>query len=241
MQLSGIHTAEIDEPAERASGRLSRQLGVLAGLALLAAVLFVFAALATWNVTDPSLSSANGRLPQNAGGFVDFSGTNLTQLNVRLGFEPADEYFFVGDSEWGVSVGYDLEDTAEILIPFSGSVKLEVVVDNRAFARIYAFGDRHILAEAGFRVDGLEWSAQWWGGDNGGSRRRRRTTSPNPAATSPLLNLPASLSPSPAYAHLSHRIRHALTPSRGGGGGVRLYEVRRELHCDADLAGMGEV
>lgn len=38
---------------------------------------------------------------QSAGGFVDFSGTNLTQLNVRLGFEKDDEYFFVGDNEWG--------------------------------------------------------------------------------------------------------------------------------------------
>jgi hypothetical protein len=42
--------------------------------------------------------------------------------------EKDDEYFFIGDNEWGVSVGYDIEDTAEILIPFSGSVKLTVVV-----------------------------------------------------------------------------------------------------------------
>jgi hypothetical protein len=70
-------------------------------------------------------------------------------------------------------VGYDIEDTAEILIPFSGSVKLDVVVDNRAFARAYAFGERFSLAEAGFKVDGLSWNAQWWGGDD--DRRRRST------------------------------------------------------------------
>lgn len=46
--------------------------------------------------------------------------------------EKDDEYFFVGDTEWGVSVGYDIEDTAEILIPFSGSVKLTVVVSRKA-------------------------------------------------------------------------------------------------------------
>jgi len=61
-----------------------------------------------------------------AGVVVDFSGTNLTQFSVRLGFEKEDEYFFIGDKEWGVSVGYDVEDTASIVIPFSGSVKMQV-------------------------------------------------------------------------------------------------------------------
>ena len=84
MQLSGIQSAAIDEGTEKMAGRLSRQLGVLAGLGLLAVVLFVFAALATWNVIDPSLSSANGRVPQNAGGFVGASIADLMMQFVGL-------------------------------------------------------------------------------------------------------------------------------------------------------------
>ncbi len=104
---------------------------------------------------------------------VDFSGTNLTQLSLRLGFEKEDEYFLLGDDDWGVSCGYDIEDTASILIPFSGSVKLEVVVDNRAFCNIYAFSNEYNILEAGFKVDGLEWNMQWW-------RRRRALATASP-------------------------------------------------------------
>ncbi len=84
MQLSGIHSGGMEGDGERATGRLSRQLGVLAGLALLAAILFVFAALATWNVSDPSLSSANGRVPQNAGGFLGASIADLMMQFVGI-------------------------------------------------------------------------------------------------------------------------------------------------------------
>lgn len=70
-----------------------------------------------------------------------------------------------------MSVGYDIEDTAQILLPLSGSAQLDVVVDNRAFSRAYAFGKRFSLAEAGFKVDGLSWNFHVWGGD-----RRRRST-----------------------------------------------------------------
>jgi S-DNA-T family DNA segregation ATPase FtsK/SpoIIIE len=84
MQLSGIRSAGIDERTEKIAGRLSRQFGVLTGLALLAVVLFVFAALATWNVADPSLSNANGMVPQNAGGFLGASIADLMMQFIGL-------------------------------------------------------------------------------------------------------------------------------------------------------------
>jgi S-DNA-T family DNA segregation ATPase FtsK/SpoIIIE len=54
---------------ETYTGRLSGQLGVLFGLALLVVIAIAFASLATWSVDDPSLSNANGKLVRNAGGF----------------------------------------------------------------------------------------------------------------------------------------------------------------------------
>ena len=56
------------EMGETYSSRFSGQIGVLLGLALLIAVAIAFASLATWSVDDPSLSNANGREVQNAGG-----------------------------------------------------------------------------------------------------------------------------------------------------------------------------
>ncbi|MCB1387462.1 MAG: DNA translocase FtsK 4TM domain-containing protein, partial [Nitratireductor sp.] len=60
------------------SSRFSGQLGVLAGLALLAAVAIAFASLATWSVDDPSLSHANGRDIANAGGYWGAVFADLT-------------------------------------------------------------------------------------------------------------------------------------------------------------------
>lgn len=77
MQLSGTRSAGIEAKDRRAAKWLTGQLGVLAGLAILAVIAFVFASLATWNVDDPSLSNANGRLPQNAGGFIGSSVADL--------------------------------------------------------------------------------------------------------------------------------------------------------------------
>ncbi|WP_075998227.1 DNA translocase FtsK [Salaquimonas pukyongi] len=56
------------ELGETYSSRFSGQIGVILGLAVLIAVAIAFASLATWSVDDPSLSSANGREVQNAGG-----------------------------------------------------------------------------------------------------------------------------------------------------------------------------
>ena len=73
-------------------------------------------------------------------------------------------------------MGYDVKDTASILIPFSGKVKMEVEVDNRAFAHAYAFSTQHTLLEVGFKIDGLKYEAQWWGS---GARRRSALTTPS--------------------------------------------------------------
>ncbi len=54
---------------QTAGNRFSGQIGVLIGLAILVCVALAFASLATWSVDDPSLSNANGREIQNAGGF----------------------------------------------------------------------------------------------------------------------------------------------------------------------------
>ena len=43
-------------------------------------------------------------------------------------------------------MGYDVEDVASILIPFSGHVQMSAVVDNRAFANAYAFGHKFVIA-----------------------------------------------------------------------------------------------
>jgi len=81
MQLGGVRSDGFADRQERAASWLTGQLGVLAGLTMLAGVAFVFASLATWNVDDPSLSNANGRLPTNAGGFV---GASLADLVMQF-------------------------------------------------------------------------------------------------------------------------------------------------------------
>ncbi|MBC7282469.1 DNA translocase FtsK [Hoeflea sp.] len=48
---------------------LRRQIRFVAGLAILAGLALAIAALATWNVADPSFSNANGAVPHNALGF----------------------------------------------------------------------------------------------------------------------------------------------------------------------------
>ena len=110
---------------------------------------------------------------KEAGGFVDFSGTNLKQFNVKAGFKKGDEFFFIGDSDWGVSVGYNIEDTVEVTVPLSGSAHFEAVVDNRVYANVYAFSKKYNLLEIGMKIDGLEVKKQWWG--EARQRQRRYT------------------------------------------------------------------
>jgi len=50
-------------------GLLRRQIRFVAGLLILAGLALAIAALATWNVADPSFSNANGAVPHNALGF----------------------------------------------------------------------------------------------------------------------------------------------------------------------------
>lgn len=63
--------------SESYQSRFSGQIGVLAGLMILGVVAIAFASLATWSVTDPSFSHANGRTIENAGGYWGASFADL--------------------------------------------------------------------------------------------------------------------------------------------------------------------
>jgi S-DNA-T family DNA segregation ATPase FtsK/SpoIIIE len=58
-----------------------RQIRFVIGLAILAGLMLAIAALATWNVTDPSFSNANGAVPQNA---LGFSGAAFADLVMQF-------------------------------------------------------------------------------------------------------------------------------------------------------------
>jgi S-DNA-T family DNA segregation ATPase FtsK/SpoIIIE len=58
-----------------------RQIRFVIGLAILAGLMLAIAALATWNVTDPSFSNANGAVPQNA---LGFSGAAFADLIMQF-------------------------------------------------------------------------------------------------------------------------------------------------------------
>ena len=77
MQLSDVGHGAFDSADERTGGWLSGQISVLVGLAMMAALAFIFASLATWSIEDPSLSNANGNTPGNAGGFLGSSVADL--------------------------------------------------------------------------------------------------------------------------------------------------------------------
>ena len=85
------------ELGETYSSRFSGQIGVLLGLALLIAVAIAFASLATWSVDDPSLSNANGREVQNAGGVW---GAVFADLAIQF-FGLASLMLIVPPAVWG--------------------------------------------------------------------------------------------------------------------------------------------
>ncbi len=110
MQLSSINTAHVRRAdakgiagamqthrakAER-RGWVAGQIGVLVGLSIMAAVAFCFAALATWSVGDPSLSNANSRIPENAGGFLGSTVADLLMQFTGL----ASVVFLVVPASW---------------------------------------------------------------------------------------------------------------------------------------------
>ena len=75
MQLSDIDTRRVNPTVKEGLGN---QFSVLVGLALLGLVGLAFAALASWSITDPSLSNANGSTISNTIGypgavFADFT------------------------------------------------------------------------------------------------------------------------------------------------------------------------
>jgi len=60
---------------------LRRQIRFVIGLAMLAGLALAIAALATWNVADPSFSNANGAVPNNA---LGFSGAAFADLVMQF-------------------------------------------------------------------------------------------------------------------------------------------------------------
>ena len=75
MQLSDVDTRRVNPTVKEGIGN---QFSFLVGLALLGLVGLAFAALASWSVTDPSLSNANGSTISNTIGypgavFADFT------------------------------------------------------------------------------------------------------------------------------------------------------------------------
>tara|TARA_R110002020_G_scaffold156117_10_gene337727 strand:- start:6035 stop:8674 length:2640 start_codon:yes stop_codon:yes gene_type:complete len=60
---------------------LRRQIRFVIGLAILAGLALAIAALATWNVADPSFSNANGAVPHNA---LGFSGAAFADLVMQF-------------------------------------------------------------------------------------------------------------------------------------------------------------
>ena len=96
MQVSETTRAGFANAAPAKPGFLGGQISVLAGLTILVAVAYCFAALATWSVDDPSLSNANSNVPQNAGGFI---GSIIADLLMQfLGL--ASVVFLVVPSGW---------------------------------------------------------------------------------------------------------------------------------------------
>tara|TARA_R110002020_G_scaffold24826_9_gene81171 strand:- start:7026 stop:9683 length:2658 start_codon:yes stop_codon:yes gene_type:complete len=60
---------------------LKRQMRFVVGLSMLGGLAFAIAALATWNVSDPSFSNANGAVPHNA---LGFSGAAFADLVMQF-------------------------------------------------------------------------------------------------------------------------------------------------------------
>ena len=81
MQVSNTRHPAFEPGLPAKQGWLTGQLGALAGLALMAGVVFCFAALATWSIDDPSLSNASARVTKNAGGFL---GSSLADLLMQF-------------------------------------------------------------------------------------------------------------------------------------------------------------
>ncbi|MGI9402055.1 MAG: DNA translocase FtsK [Rhizobiaceae bacterium] len=81
MQATQIGKQQDGQPSRRVSQWFSGQIGILAGLGLMAAVAYCFASLATWSIHDPSLSNANGNTINNAGGYL---GASIADLLIQF-------------------------------------------------------------------------------------------------------------------------------------------------------------
>ena len=100
-------------------GLLRRQLQIAGSLAIFAALAFAAAALATWNVTDPSLSNANGAVPQNALGYVGASFADILMQFFGLGGAVA----LIPALFWGLALlrGRSVDAKAKRLLSWIGS------------------------------------------------------------------------------------------------------------------------
>ncbi|MEM7462493.1 MAG: DNA translocase FtsK [Pseudomonadota bacterium] len=81
MQATQIRKRQNGQPTAHAPRWLTGQLGILAGLGLMAAVAYCFASLATWSIHDPSLSNANANTINNAGGYL---GATIADMMIQF-------------------------------------------------------------------------------------------------------------------------------------------------------------
>ncbi|MCO5148262.1 MAG: DNA translocase FtsK 4TM domain-containing protein, partial [Aquamicrobium sp.] len=85
MRSNAAAQLAIDETAYGLRGFLHRQMTRAAGVAVLGVTVFCFAALATWNVADPSFSHATDNPVTNAGGYPGAVVADLLMQFLGLG------------------------------------------------------------------------------------------------------------------------------------------------------------
>ncbi len=96
MQLSDVDTTRLNPTVKEGLGN---QFSVLVGLALLGFVGLAFASLASWSVTDPSLSNANGGTISNT---IGYPGAIFADLTMQF-FGLASAIALIPPALWGWS------------------------------------------------------------------------------------------------------------------------------------------
>lgn len=96
MQISGVDTRRGNTTVREGLGN---QFSVLIGLALLSSVALAFASLASWSVSDPSLSNANGELVTN---MVGYPGAIFADFTMQF-FGLASAIALIPPALWGWS------------------------------------------------------------------------------------------------------------------------------------------
>ena len=96
MQLSDVDTRRLNPTVKEGLGN---QFSVLVGLALLGLVGLAFASLASWSITDPSLSNANGGTISNT---IGYPGAIFADLTMQF-FGLASAIALIPPALWGWS------------------------------------------------------------------------------------------------------------------------------------------